>query len=363
VPVFAGALEALRERDARAEVTFRARCASGHLVWLEARIGVICEPAGPPSGLVAISRVVTERERAHEALRRSEASFSSAFDYSPIGMAISAPDGSLVRVNDSFCSLTKRSRAQLHESSWRELIHPDDLVSSLELVGAVLAGQRRTAMAERRYVLPDSSVVHAVTSITLVRDEQDRPLHLVTQVVDVTDRHRLEAYLEELAVRDPLTGAHNRRVLDVELSRRLAFESAGDPSGALVLFDIDHFKAVNDTFGHSIGDEVLRHLVARWRNRLRHRDVLVRTGGDEFVVLLTDAEPTDAEAVARDLIALADEAILTITGVASSVSAGMAVFRAAEDPEELLRRADEALYLAKRAGRGRLVVDATIPDR
>jgi diguanylate cyclase (GGDEF)-like protein len=223
----------------------------------------------------------------------------------------------------------------------------------------MLAGEKRTAMVEKRFVRPDHSVVHALMSITLVRDERGRPLHLVTQVLDVTDRRRLESYLEELALRDPLTGAHNRRALDVELSRRLAAGAAGSPNGALVLFDIDHFKEVNDTFGHHIGDDVLRHLVAAWRHRLRHSDVLVRTGGDEFVVLLGDADPGDAHSVASDLVALADEAILTVTGVASSVSAGMAMFRTDEDADQLLRRADDALYLAKRAGRGRLVVDQT----
>jgi diguanylate cyclase (GGDEF)-like protein len=83
----------------------------------------------------------------------------------------------------------------------------------------------------------------------------------------------------------------------------------------------------------------------------------VRTGGDEFVVLLGDADPGDAHSVANDLVKLADEAILTVTGVASSVSAGMALLRADEAPDLLLRRADDALYLAKSAGRGRLVVD------
>jgi len=351
------AIERLRKGDETAELTFRARTETGQAQWLESRIGTMRDSSGAAGGLVAISRVVTEREQTHEALRRSEASFSSAFDYSPIGMVITAPDNSLLRANDAFCELTRRSRSELHSASWRELIHPDDLESCLELIGRILSGQMRTAMVEKRYVRPDNSVVNAVMSITLVRNEEDRPLHLVTQVLDVTDRHRLEAYLEELALRDPLTGAHNRRALEVELSSRLAAESTGAPVGALVLLDIDHFKDVNDTFGHNIGDDVLRHLVAEWRRRLRRNDVLVRTGGDEFVVLLGDADPDSAESVARDLLALADTAILTVTGVASSVSAGMALLRADEEPAELLRRADEALYLAKRGGRGRLVIE------
>lgn len=125
------------------------------------------------------------------------------------------------------------------------------------------------------------------------------------------------------------------------------------------LFDIDRFKDLNDTFGHDVGDDVLRHIVAQWRERLRRSDVLVRIGGDKFVVLFGDADPDGVESVARDLLVLADAAILTVTGMESSVSAGLALFRPGENPAQLLRRADDALYLAKRAGRGRLVVDRT----
>jgi diguanylate cyclase (GGDEF)-like protein/PAS domain S-box-containing protein len=330
-----------------------------HQFW--SRYLPVTNAAGAIEEVLVVNLEVTDLERTHEALRRSEASFSSAFDNSPIGMAIIAPDGSVMRANDAFCALTRRSREELHRGSLSHLIHPDDVESNRELTKRMLAGERRTAMVERRYLRPDHTVVHTVMSITLVRDEVGRPLHLVTQVLDVTDRHRLEAYLEELVLRDPLTGAHNRRALDVELAKRLAVadQAAG---GALVLFDIDNFKDLNDTFGHDVGDDVLRHLVGQWRERLRRSDVLVRIGGDEFVVLLGGGDPDDAESVANDLLTLADGAILTVTGVASSVSAGMAIFRPDENPSQLLRRADDALYLAKRAGRGRLVVDRVEPE-
>jgi len=169
---------------------------------------------------------VTDRERTHEALRRSEASFSSAFDNSPIGMAIIAPDGSVLR--------SKRCVLRLDETVARRTA-PGIVVGAdpprrrrvqRELTSRMLAGERRTAMVERRYLRPDHSVVHTVMSITLVRDEVGRPLHLVTQVLDVTDRHRLEAYLESSCCAIRSQGAHNRRALDVELARRLAVEPA-----------------------------------------------------------------------------------------------------------------------------------------
>ncbi|HLN05135.1 MAG TPA: PAS domain S-box protein, partial [Acidimicrobiales bacterium] len=224
---FSGVKPHLEEAFAGLTSTEEDSSLPGHHFWL--RYLPIAGRSGAIEEVLVVSLEVTDREQTHEALRRSEASFSSAFDNSPIGMAITAPGGSVLRVNDAFCELTKRSRADLHQGSWTELLHPDDVESNIKLIGCLLAGEKRTAMVEKRFVRPDQSVVHAVMSITLVRDDEGGPLHLVTQVLDVTDRHRLEAYLEELALHDPLTGAHNRRALDVELSRRLAVESAGSP--------------------------------------------------------------------------------------------------------------------------------------
>ena len=106
-PELDAAIDRLRKGDETVELTFRARTESGQPQWLESRIGTMRDSTGAAGGLVAISRVVTEREQTHEALRQSEASFSSAFDYSPIGMVITAPDFALLRVNDAFCELTR----------------------------------------------------------------------------------------------------------------------------------------------------------------------------------------------------------------------------------------------------------------
>ncbi len=162
----------------------------------------ITSSAGAIEEALIVNLEVADREQTHEALRRSEASFSSAFDNSPIGMAIIAPDRSLLRANDALCALTGRSREELYRGSWPDLMDPDDVEADRELTVRMLAGERRTAMVERRYLRPDHAVVHTVTSVTLVRDESGRPLHLVAQVLDVSDRHRLEAYLEEPVPRD-----------------------------------------------------------------------------------------------------------------------------------------------------------------
>lgn len=117
---------------------------------------------------------------------------------------------------------------------------------------------------------------------------------------------------------------------------------------------------MDDTFGQNIEDVVLGHLVAKWHNWLRRRDVFVRTGGDGFVVLLGDADPAHYESVAKDLLAPSDESILTVTGVASSLSAGMALLRRDEDPARLSGGRTRPSISPNAPGRGALSQTAPI---
>lgn len=162
--------------------------------------------------------------------------------------------------------------------------------------------------------------------------------------------------LERLAATDHLTGAWNRaqfeRLIDVELARSV--ESRRPVS--LVLLDIDHFKQVNDTYGHGVGDAVLRELVQAVQTRLRASDILFRWGGEEFAVLVCAAGYRGAERLARDLCAAVADRPFPGAGHVT-ISVGVAEHYGAEDHESWFGRLDEALYEAKRTGRNRVVVD------
>lgn len=160
----------------------------------------------------------------------------------------------------------------------------------------------------------------------------------------------------ELAVTDPLTGLHNRRFFDIHLAR-----AAGAAEGfAVALFDIDHFKRVNDGFGHDAGDAVLREFARRLKAAVRASDLACRFGGEEFAVLMPGADADTAAAVAERIRQAVCDAAFAIPGeqLTVTVSAGVAVAPAdasAPEPREaLLKRADAALYEAKRAGRNRI---------
>ncbi len=182
----------------------------------------------------------------------------------------------------------------------------------------------------------------------------------LTKVVLLDMTLGLEAYhygkymqiqkLEHLALTDGLTGLRNRRALDrVARGGQLA-------SGAVLFVDIDHFKAVNDQHGHAAGDAVLQALAARLQEYLRATDAIFRYGGEEYLVVLPNADRAGAAQTAEKLRRAVAETPLA--GIPCTVSVGGAVVRSGEDFWQAVRRADQAMYVAKKSGRNRVVIDA-----
>lgn len=169
---------------------------------------------------------------------------------------------------------------------------------------------------------------------------------------------QLNQELRELAQRDHLTGCHNRRSFDEKLEQEvLRSERNGQPF-SLVFFDLDGFKSVNDTHGHSFGDAVLGHVASTCLGELRRIDMLARLGGDEFALIMPSSTGRDArEVVLRIMDRLSNEC-LSLDGVAycQDVSAGVTQWRHGMQPEQLMLEADKALYGAKRSGKNRVFV-------
>jgi diguanylate cyclase (GGDEF)-like protein len=182
-------------------------------------------------------------------------------------------------------------------------------------------------------------------------------------VNDVTEQKVLEERLRELATKDELTGLCNRRnfieLAEIELSRS---RRKSAPT-SLTMLDIDHFKLVNDHFGHAVGDRALVEIARAMKETLRVSDISARLGGEEFVVLLPETNMEGAlavterlrERVGRAEIPVGDGRLAKIT-----VSAGIAELLPTEGLDALLKRADDALYLAKERGRNRTVVSGEL---
>ena len=178
-------------------------------------------------------------------------------------------------------------------------------------------------------------------------------LVMINVLLDVIDQ--LQRALHRQAITDALTGAFNRRHFDSELQRLTAAGPDASPC-ALLSIDVDHFKRINDTYGHGAGDEVLRRVAAEITSRKRSTDMLFRTGGEEFILLLSGANSEQAIALAEGLRERIEQSdMLPSERVTASV--GVAVHQPGESLAEWARRADAALYQAKRKGRNRVVAD------
>ena len=338
--------------------------ADGQIVWVALTNEIVRDPTGKPLYSVAQIEDITQRRQTENALREAEERFRRAFEDAPIGMSLVAPDGRFLRVNRTLCELTGYGEQALLERTFQEITHPDDVNNDMQQAERLLAGEISSYRMEKRYLRLDGSVIWVMLSVSLVRDGAGEPLHFVSQIEDVTERKHDLQELERLANHDPLTGLFNRRRFDEELQRELArLEREPGRQAALLILDVDHFKLVNDSFGHRAGDDVLCAIAETLRLRLREADVIARLGGDEYAAVLIDLETgDDAREVASELAkTISAQTILTAGGaVHVTVSIGVVVLdhTAREREVDSFLAADKAMYRAKRAGRNRIALAA-----
>jgi diguanylate cyclase (GGDEF)-like protein len=174
-------------------------------------------------------------------------------------------------------------------------------------------------------------------------------VNIILNVLDAVHRRLLS-----LSVIDPLTGAFNRRHMEEALGLALERRARNGAPASMLLVDVDHFKSINDRFGHASGDHVLRDLVRLLRERSRRLDSVFRIGGEEFVVLLPDTRGHEA-VMAAEYLRMHVASHCRAGGDAVTVSIGVAEARPGDDADAWIRRADTALYRAKREGRNRAI--------
>ena len=172
-------------------------------------------------------------------------------------------------------------------------------------------------------------------------------------LASLVDRQRMS--LEELVITDALTGAYNRHYFNVRNGKLAEQLNRHDRPASMIMFDIDHFKSINDTYGHQVGDRVLRILVDTVKARIRVVDEIFRVGGEEFAILLPDTLLDQASALAQVITDMVSD-VRMIEGGKVSISCGVAELDRDEDTRSWLQRCDIALYEAKRNGRGRVCV-------
>lgn len=313
---------------------------------------------GDDIGVIGVISDVTEQRLADLALKESEERFRSALEHAPIGMALLSPDGRFVQVNQALCDIIGYPADALLKLTLEAITYPEDLQKEVELFRLLEAGHIRFFETEKRYLCRDGRIVWVQVTGTMLRDGQGHPKQIIKQVQDITERKLLEQRLEKQARTDFLTGLANRRhfleVAERELARVQRF---GTPL-SLVMLDLDHFKGINDSYGHEAGDKVLQNLAKVCRNQCRELDVVGRLGGEEFAILFPETPAqAAAEVVDRLRLAIAHSAVELGDGKSLHYTAsfGLTEFHADDSlVDMLLNRADRALYQAKHQGRNRV---------
>lgn len=305
-----------------------------------------------------LERWVERSRQREEALGRAEARFRSAFDDAAIGMALVDLQGRWLQVNDALAQLTGYPVEQLVGMSFRELTPDDEVHNDEQALEDLVAGRRNVYVAEKRYRRADGGIVWISLSVSLVGDPEGNPLHLISQMQDITDRKAAERELADRALHDPLTGLPNRLLFLDRVQVAISHIERTSKPLAVFFIDLDRFKLVNDSLGHSIGDRMLVEVAWRLQRALRPNDTVSRFGGDEFTLLCENIDERAAKSVAERIArSLMEPFVIEGRELFATASIGASVCRDHRvEAEAMLRDADVAMYRAKEQGRSHFVI-------
>jgi diguanylate cyclase (GGDEF)-like protein/PAS domain S-box-containing protein len=260
-------------------------------------------------------------------------------------------DGKFQYVNPLFQEMTGYSELELLGKYSLDLVYPEDRETVREKAIESLKG-RSSLPYEYRFVMKNGEEIWVLEKVASIEYKGKRAT--VGSFMDITERKQLEQQLADMATHDPLTGLPNRLLLSDRLAVGLAQAQRNNTSLAVMMLDLDKFKTVNDTFGHTVGDELLKAAGGRLIALVRRSDTVARMGGDEFVVLLPQiAKTEDAVRVAQKILETFREPFMIgAYQIYITTSVGIAIYpEDGEDIETLFRNADTAMYWAKEQGR------------
>jgi diguanylate cyclase (GGDEF)-like protein/PAS domain S-box-containing protein len=279
------------------------------------------------------------------------------FDLSVDAFCIGNADGFFMDVNAAWGRVLGWSAAELCARPFIDFVHPDDVALKVAETTRLNDGQA-TVSYRNRCRCKDGTYVWLSWTATAEPASEDADAESLIYAVarDVTDRVRMDEKLTRLADSEPLTGLWNRRRFDEELAKQIVRCRRYDETATLLMLDLDHLKQVNDTRGHKVGDDLIKHVGTKLARRVRSSDAVARVGGDEFAILLPHLSPDEAAHAAELLASHLAQQPFMFDGesVPISVSIGMAFLdKTTSNEDDAMVSADIAMYDAKAAGRDR----------
>ncbi|MBB2485151.1 EAL domain-containing protein [Mitsuaria sp. WAJ17] len=344
------------------EMEMRCRTKEGEWRWIRTSGRVVSRDAeGRPLMMSGTHTDITERKRLELALREAAMVFDSSLE----GIMMVDPQMRITKVNAAFCHITGyaaqevlgkspkvlssgRQGPEFYREMWRTL-------SAHDVWRGEIWNRRR-----------NGEIYAELLTLSCVRDAKGVVQHYIGVFSDISQIKSHEAELHRIAHYDPLTGVPNRRLLVDRLHQALARAARSESSLAVCFLDLDGFKFVNDAHGHAVGDRLLIEVTQRMNEVLRAEDTLARLGGDEFVVLLTDISSERGCTLVLERLLQVVQQPICIEGLELrvTVSIGVSLYpHDNADADTLMRHADQAMYLAKEAGKNRYQLFDPVSDR
>jgi diguanylate cyclase (GGDEF)-like protein/PAS domain S-box-containing protein len=347
----------IREGRERFTLEYRLRAADGTYRWIRDTATLIRDIKGRPSYWQGLSYDITEQKRAERAVQENEQRFRSLFENHPDAVFSIDHSGRVLSANPAFMTMTGYSRSERNNDfHFVEIVVLEDQQRVRERFAKTHQGAPQDFRAGvidlggRRLELN-------LTTIPIIVDNDIVGVHVVAQ--DVTIHQELENQLAHQAFHDALTGLPNRNLFQNRLEDRIEIARRHENQFAVLFFDLDDFKVINDSLGHSAGDRLLIEVSRRVQTCIRGTDLLARLGGDEFTLLLEHVEGSDdAVAIAERVAQVLDEQFI-IEGheVFATTSIGIALGdQSTPSADDILRNADLAMYEAKNSGKDRYAI-------
>lgn len=350
---FSAVYETLRSKG-QIQLEYQLRTASGQLRWFSIQ-GTLLDPEVPEGDVIWTMIDINDRRRAEDALMAARLRLTSVIENFPGGIITEDAQGNILLVNQPCNALLgldpELDLSGMNQVQLRTLLDEQGL-------GHLPLGHENDKNNLRwpaEFTLPDERTLQ-INRVPVNRAGHSIGVLWILQ--DISEQRQHERTLERMATTDPLTGLANRGCFMNRLEQELALTATDSTTGALLMLDLDHFKQVNDTYGHSAGDAVLVQLADIFRSLLRKEDLAGRLGGEEFAVLLPGADLVQSLAIAERLRSTLEQKVLQYenSSIRVTASMGLTPLVPQQDAKTLLTLADTALYNAKRQGRNRVEI-------
>ncbi len=337
------------------EIEYQIQHANGHTIWVSERGYPIFDVHGQVQAIEGYIQDISDRKNVEDSLKKAEARYRSIFENAIEGIFQSTLDGQYLVANPALAGIYGYESSEELIQALNNIQHQlyvlptrrDEFVKEIASKGKV---QNFQSQIYRK----DKSIIWISENARLVYDKHNQPIYYEGTVEDITDLKNHAVEIEYQATHDHLTGLPNRYILNDRLQQSINFAHRYQSMLAVVFVDLDQFKLINDSMGHSVGDQLLVSVSQLISSNVREIDTVVRLGGDEFVILIPNVHSKEdiEHSLSRMLDNLSKPLTINNFNFNITCSMGISVYpNDGNDPDTLLKNADSAMFKAKHAGR------------